>query len=275
MSIQKILNTRVLALFASLLLAACVSNNKHMQLYAGPERPGDEIATLRIAESLEVSSINDEHIPSIPRIVRSGERRFDLLPGRYDAVVYYDVVWPLNSSDDEVVRSESLRVSLELEAGHTYRVEHRLPVDIEDARQLVRDLKLIVVDLSGSQPVRVAAQSRPAVVSTPLVVNPVLEVSPIRSAEDELREESSVGGGARIVAASSGGNTGGISVSPLGGDTMAGGTGARRDARSVPIAMDVLGAEVAQGPLATVLLKFWWQRASPEERAQFRGWIEE
>lgn len=178
-----------------------------MRLYAGPERSSEEITSLLFVESLEVSSINGKHIPSIPRIVRSGERRFDLLPGDYEVVVHYDVVWPLNASDDEVVRSESWRLRVELEAGHTYRVEHRPAIDLDDARLLIRDLKLIVVDLSSGRPVQIAVESRPAEVSTPLVVSPV--------------------------------------------PTMEG--------------------NVA----AAALLKFWWQRASPEERAQFRGWIEE
>jgi len=117
--IQSVLTTRAPVLLALLLLAACASDNKQMQLYAGPERSSEEIARLLFAESLEVSSINGEFIPRIPRIVRSGERRLDLLPGGYDVVVYYDAVWQLSSSDDEVVRSESQRLSLELEAGHT------------------------------------------------------------------------------------------------------------------------------------------------------------
>ena len=113
---QSVVTTRAPVLLAILLLVACASDNEQMRLYAGPERSSEEITSLLFVESLEVSSINGKHIPSIPRIVRSGERRFDLLPGDYEVVVHYDVVWPLNASDDEVVRSESWRLRLELEA---------------------------------------------------------------------------------------------------------------------------------------------------------------
>ncbi|MCP4908513.1 MAG: DUF2057 domain-containing protein [bacterium] len=147
-----------------------------MRLYTGPERPSEEIARLYFVESLEVTSVNGEHVPGIPRIMRSGERRLDLLPGGYDVVVHYDAIWSINTSEDEGVRSESRRVSLELEAGHSYRVEHRRLIDIEDARSLARDLEVSIVDLSGGQPVRLPARSRPTVVKKPVVVSPILEV---------------------------------------------------------------------------------------------------
>ncbi len=235
-----------------------------MRLYAGPERSSEEIATLLFAESLEVSSINDERIPTIPRIIRSGERRFDLLPGGYDVVLYYDVVWPLNANEDEVVHSESWRLRLELEAGHSYRVEHRLLLDLDDARRWVRDLKLVVVDLSSGEPVQIAATSERAELSTPLVVNPVLAASPFQALEDNVRAVSAADG-AEIAVVSEGG-AGGNSGLPRGGG---------HEARTIPIASDTAATKDRQAPSASVLLKFWWRQASPEERAQFLGWIEE
>jgi hypothetical protein len=265
--IQSVLKTRAPVLLALLLLTACASDKKQMQLYAGPERPSEEIARLLFVESLEVTRINGELIPRIPRIIRWGERRLDLLPGGYDVVAHYDAVWQLNASEDEVVRSESQRLDLELEAGHIYRIEHRPLVDLEDARLLARDLKLTVVDLSSGRPVPVTVESRPAVVSTPLVVNPVLAVKgDVGTAAAANQAES---------AAASAGGTDGISVSPRGTEAMAAVEVSERNARTVPIAKGAPAADVSQVPSAAALLKFWWQRASPEERARFRGWIEE
>jgi len=160
--------------FLVLLLVSCVSDKMHMRLYAGPERPDEEIGRLLVPESLEVRSINGEFIPRIPRIVQSGDRRLDLLPGGYDVAVRYDEVWPINASEDEVVRSEPQLLSFELEAGQTIRLEHRRPIDLDDARRLAHDMKLTLVDLSRDEPTQLAVASRPAVVNTPLVVSPIL-----------------------------------------------------------------------------------------------------
>lgn len=170
---KSVFATRTCVLLVLLPLAACASGRKHIRLYAGPERASEEIAELRILESLEVRSINGEDVPRIPRVSRSGERRLDLLPGRYDIVAYYDDVWQLNSSEQEAVRSEPQLLSLELEAGHTYRLEHRSPIDLDDARLLARDMKLSIVDLSSGQPIALAAESRPSLANTAVVVNPI------------------------------------------------------------------------------------------------------
>ena len=221
MFIHSLFGIRASILMTLLLLVACTSDKMHMRLYAGPERPSDEVARLLIPESLEVSSINGEDIPRVPRIVRSGERHLDLLPGGYEVVVYYDEVWEINSSDDEVVRSAPQLVRFELQAGQIVRLEHRRPIDLDDARLLARDMEVAVVDLSRDLPIQLAVVSQPAVVSTPLVVRPMV---PTES-----------------------------------------------DASSA-----IVQAEGAsQIPPAAALLKFWWKRASPEERAQFRDWISE
>jgi len=128
--------TRVSVLLALLPLVACASGKKHMQLY-------------------------------------DGERHLDLLPGGYDVAVYYEEVWTLDINNEEVVRSKSRLVSLELEAGHSYCFGHRRSIDFDDARILARDLEVTVVDLSGGQPVQLAVESRPAVVSTLVVVSPI------------------------------------------------------------------------------------------------------
>jgi uncharacterized protein YccT (UPF0319 family) len=218
-----------------------------MRLYAGPERPGEEIAKLLILESLEVRSINGEAIPGIPRVIRSGERRLDLLPGGYDVVLYYDEVWQLGSNNEEVVRSELQLVSLELEAGHTYRLEHRPPIDLEDARLLVRGMRVPFVDLSSGQPVQLAVESRPAVVSTPLVVTPILSLE------------------VDAIAAPAAGGAGSVGASPSRGS----------DVGAAPVATGAPAVDASEAISAVELPKFWWRQASPEERAHFRGWIEE
>lgn len=59
---------RIHIFLALLVLMGCASDTKHMRLYSGPERPDHEIARLIIVESLEVSTINGEGIPTVMRI---------------------------------------------------------------------------------------------------------------------------------------------------------------------------------------------------------------
>jgi uncharacterized protein YccT (UPF0319 family) len=181
-------------------------------------------------KSLEVRTINGGEIPRISRVIRSGDRRQDLLPGGYDVVVDYDEVWALDSSNDEVIRSEPQLVSFELEAGHTYRLEHGPPIDLDDARLLARDMRVSIVDLGSGQSVQLAAESRHTVVNT-LVVSPIL---------------------------------------PLEGDASAAAA-----ADGTEIATEEPAGEASLALSALELPKFWWKRASPEERAQFRSEIEE
>jgi len=219
LSVKNLSANQVMSFLAVLLLVACASDKQHMRLYAGPERPSEEIAQLLVPESLEVRSINGEDIPRIPRVIRTGERRLDLRAGSYEMVVYYDAVWPLGSSGDEAVRSEPQRVSVELKAGHTYRFGHQPAIDLEDARRLARDLRLTIVDLDGGQPVQLTVEPSPEEVTAQVAVIP---------------------------------------IAPL------------EDAAAAAPAVE--GSEALP---ALELLKFWWRQASSEERAKFRGWIEE
>jgi len=128
-------------------------------------------------------------------------------------------------------------------------------------------LKVTVVDLTSGRPVQIAVESRPAVMSTPLVV------SPLSAVKGDVHTASATG--AAEIAAAPAGSTGGISVSPRGAEAAAEVEAGGPDARTIPIAKGAPAADVPQAPSAAALLKFWWQSASPEERAQFRRWIEE
>ncbi len=240
----------------ALLLTACASGTKHMRLYDGVERPNEEIAKLLIPESLEVDSINGEEIPRTPLVLRSGARSFDLLPGSYDVVIFYDAVWPINSSDDEIVRSEPRLTGLDLEAGHTYRLEHREPIHLDDALLLASDLQVTLVDLSSGEVAHPVTELRPTAVRAPVAVNPVPAArreTATASASDADEIPASSRTSVSAPAAASGGKNGGNDVEPA----------------------SVTAANVSEGLSALELLKFWWQQASPGQRAEFRSWAEE
>ena len=256
--IKNVFVTPAVALLVLLLLVACASEKKHVRLYAGPERPDAEIAALLIVETLEASSINGVDIPRISRVIRSGDRRLDLLPGSYDVAVYYDAIWRVDDSNEEAVRSEPQLVNLQLEAGHTYRVEHESVFDLEDARSLARDMKVTVVDLSSGQPVQVPVESRPAKVSTPVVVNPIppLEgdaaattasataATAATTTATASTTAATVGEGG--IAAASASSGGGVSVAPLGSGGTAQVAGGGSDLGVAPIVTSAPAAELTR-----------------------------
>ncbi len=223
-----------------LLLTSCASENAHIVLYAGPELPDTEIAQLFIAESLEVDSINGEDIPGILRVMRSGERRLDLLPGHYEVAARYDTIWPVNANEDIVVGSEPRLVNLDLEVGHRYRLDHIHPIDLVDAQRLARNLKLTVVDLSGGKPIDLAVESRPAAPPPALVINP--SSRPAVAAAPATLEKRTI-------------------VPPHKVDEMNSAAPEDTDARTPFSALQ--------------LLRFGWQQASAEERERFLDWVEE
>jgi hypothetical protein len=108
-------------------------------------------------------------------------------------------------------------------------------------------MRVTFVDLSSGQPVQLAVESRPAVVSTPLVVTPILSLE------------------VDAIAAPAAGGAGSVGASPSRGS----------DVGAAPVATGAPAVDASEAISAVELLKFWWRQASPEERAHFRGWIEE
>ena len=262
--IHRDLATRSLILLILLLLfAACAADKMQMRLYPGPERSGEEIARLLVSESLEVQSINGEPIPRVSRIVRSGERGFDLLPGGYEVVLYYDEILAKSAAEDEVVQSELQLARLEIEAGQVVRLETRQVVDLDDARRLASDLRVTLVDVGSGKPIRQVIEVQPAVVSKPVVVRPILP-----NAKPGMESSASPSSPAPVVERVA------SREEPVTAEEQAPGEAQRRvpTIAPAPAPAPVAGASPAVHTLH--LLKFWWERASSEERAAFRGWID-
>jgi uncharacterized protein YccT (UPF0319 family) len=77
------------------------------------------------------------------------------------------------------------------------------------------------------------------------------------------------------IAAASASSGGGASVAPLGSGGTAQVSGGGSHLGAAPIVTSAPAADSPESLPALELLKFWWKQASQEERARFRGWIEE
>src|SRR3546814_14984980 len=74
-----------------------------------------------------------------------GDKRLELLPGRYQMLVFYRESWD-SGSDQDVLRSDPALFTIDAQAAHQYRIDYERPSRYDDARKLSRDFKAWWVD---------------------------------------------------------------------------------------------------------------------------------
>src|SRR3546814_15698367 len=77
---------RLVCSAAVLGLAACASPD--VRLYDGAVRPAAQIAVVTMPEQLEVASINGVEVAAAQGMWNKGDKRLELLPGRYQMLVF-------------------------------------------------------------------------------------------------------------------------------------------------------------------------------------------
>jgi hypothetical protein len=97
---------------AAALLAGCAGPTFVVQQYAGPVRPKDTIATLRVngADSVRVMTLDEEDIAA--PIVQDGRLHIELLPGRHAITV----------SNASAPQEPPKPIAFQAEPGKVYRV---------------------------------------------------------------------------------------------------------------------------------------------------------
>src|SRR3546814_11855653 len=80
---------RLVCSAAVLGVAACVSPD--VRLYDGAVRPAAQIAVVTMPEQLEVASINGVEVAAAQGMWNKGDKRLEMLPGRYQMLVFYRV----------------------------------------------------------------------------------------------------------------------------------------------------------------------------------------
>ncbi|MGH8445203.1 MAG: DUF2057 family protein [Solimonas sp.] len=136
--------SRILAATALLSLAACATPN--VRLYDGPAKSAGEVAVITMPEQLEVSSINSVEVPSAQGMWNRGDKRLEVVPGRYEALVFYREVWN-PSGESDVVRSKNPALFvIDAQAGHEYRLGYERPGSANDAKALAQNFHGYFVD---------------------------------------------------------------------------------------------------------------------------------
>jgi len=99
-------------LTATVLTSACQGPTFIVQQYAGPPRPIDTIATLRVNgnETVRLMTLDDEDVAA--PVASDGRLHIELLPGRHT----------LTARQGDDVRAPSRPLAFLAEPGHTYRI---------------------------------------------------------------------------------------------------------------------------------------------------------
>src|SRR3546814_12466236 len=98
---------RLVCSAAVLGLAACASPD--VRLYDGAVRPAAQIAVVTMPEQLEVASINGVEVAAAQGMWNKGDKRLELLPGRYQMLVFYRESWDSGSDQDVQIGRASCR----------------------------------------------------------------------------------------------------------------------------------------------------------------------
>ncbi|WP_043112308.1 DUF2057 family protein [Solimonas flava] len=237
-------------------LAACAS--PQLRLYEGAAKPAAQVAVITMPEQLEVASINGTEVPGAKGMWSKGDKRLEVLPGRYEALIYYREVWQSGDNSD-VLRSRSPALFvIDAQAGHQYRIGYPQPANYEGAKRLAQDFQGWVDDQTGG--------TRTASVD-----------SGVKFKEGVLAQVSGDGG---LVA-----------------DRGAEGPRAVQPVRPLPpaptvapvappvsaVAVPSVAASTAAGSVAPAagaagrdwvsLMKGWWKQASADERRGFLRWV--
>src|SRR3546814_20261457 len=105
-------------------LAACASPD--VRLYDGAVRPAAQIAVVTMPEQLEVASINGVEVAAAQGMWNKGDKRLELLPGRYQMLVFYRESWD-SGSDQDGLRSDPALFTIAAPATPHYRIAFQPP----------------------------------------------------------------------------------------------------------------------------------------------------
>lgn len=221
----------------ALMLVACASPS--LKLYDGAGRAASEVAVISLPEQLEVARVNDAEVKGASGMWNKGDKRLEVIPGRYELLVYYRELWELGSQHD-VLRSNPARFVVDASAGAQYRIEFQRPKTYDEARRLSTAFSGWVERLGSS------------------------ERLPSQASGLKFRDDlgASLGGRNELVAVPPDGSAGTQAVAP----------------KPLPAeaAATVAGAPAVQPQARTEwlpLMQGWWREASADERRAFLQWL--
>jgi hypothetical protein len=243
------MNTRATMLMVLLLCAGCAS--PQLRLYEG-SRATAEVAVITLPEQLEVASVNGKEVPGARGMSKTGEKRLEVLPGRYEALVYYRELWQ-DGDTSEIVRSKNVALFvIDAQAGHRYHIDYEHPAHRADATKLAADFHGWVED--GESGMRQPSQSSGLAFRAGIVAQV--------TGDDTL-----------VATAPAKPNTQVQPVAPLAAPESV-------QAKKQPPVPAAAPIPAQAPPPATVsdrdwlaTMKAWWQQATPDERRAFLRWV--
>lgn len=234
------------------LMSACAQHP--IQLYDGPAQSAAEIAVVTLPEALEVEQINGTQVRGASGMLRKGDVDLQLMPGRYELLVYYKEIWNLGGSDD-ALRSDPARFVIDAQAGHRYRIEYEHPKNYEAARKLSATFSGWIDDTTTGQRVMSEASGLQFKrgLTAQLTADHALERVAETAEGQQVVAPLPVPGAVAPTAASA------APVSSLSADVPA--------PKAAPLAPP-------EGEWLPVM-KSWWAQATPAERRAFLLWVGE
>jgi uncharacterized protein YccT (UPF0319 family) len=103
------------------------------KLYEGNARPSSGLAIIELPVEVEITGVNGQRISS-PAFA-SQKVRYELLPGKYELVFKYEALWEDDYNNHEVIRSQFVKIDMQLQQGHIYASATKLPTTLEQARE--------------------------------------------------------------------------------------------------------------------------------------------
>ncbi len=232
-----------LLVLSSLALGACAAQAP-VRL-AGATQDAGELATISLPEQLEVAQINGVAVAGASGMGSKGDKALELAPGRYELLVFYRELWGRGDNHD-VLRSNPARFTIDAAAGQRYRIDYERPGTFAEAEALARSFSGWATDEATGQ----------------------------RSASEASGMEFRAGLLAQIQ-----------------GDRTLVPAVTREDGRQVVAPLVPTAASVAPTPAVSsaattaepakimtpddqlLLVKGWWNQASPDQRRAFLNWI--
>jgi hypothetical protein len=141
------------AFAAVVLLAGCATTSTR-DLYSGPERPSEELASVIVPWQVQIRNVNGERLPMSLFSGSEKASTFRILPGAQEwSVRYYDPFADDRQNRDPYAVVQSAIVSLRFaaEAGHVYRLKVETPEQNASLRDAKDPVRFSVVGEDGTE----------------------------------------------------------------------------------------------------------------------------
>lgn len=232
-----------LLVLSSLALGACVSQAP-IRL-AGATQDAKVLATVSLPEQLEVAQINGVAVAGASGMGRKGDKTLELAPGRYELLVFYRELWDRGDNHD-VLRSNPVRFTVDAAAGQRYRIDYERPGTFAEAEALARSFSGWTANEATGQ------RSNSQASGMEFRAGLLAQIQGDRTLVPAVTREE----GQQLVAP--------LAMTPA------------VVAQTPTISSAAPAAEPAQ-PVAPddqlLLVKGWWNQASPDQRRAFLNWI--